>query len=72
MTSTANAVPADKKTIEYASEVRFGVVLYGGVSLAIYINGVANEIYEMVCATPKDGCNPGATTGTREVYRRLA
>lgn len=72
MTSTTNAPPAEKQPIEYASEVRFGVVLYGGVSLAIYINGVANEIYEMVCATPKDGPGAGAMTGTREVYRRLA
>jgi patatin-related protein len=56
----------------YASEVRFGVVMYGGVSLAIYINGVANELYEMNCATPKaDGAAvPGGST--REVYRKLS
>jgi hypothetical protein len=56
----------------YAGEVRFGVVMYGGVSLAIYINGVANELYEMCCATPKvDGAAPAADT-TRAVYRRLS
>lgn len=56
----------------YAGEVRFGVVMYGGVSLAIYINGVANELYEMCCATPKvDGAavDPGST---RAVYRKLS
>lgn len=60
----------------YTSEVRFGVVMYGGVSLAIYINGVANELYEMSCATPKSsdrgaGQRPPAGS-TREVYRKLS
>jgi hypothetical protein len=32
-------------------EVRFAVVMYGGVSLAIYINGVAQELLNMVRAT---------------------
>jgi patatin-related protein len=31
--------------------VRFAVVLYGGVSLAIYINGVVQELFRLVCAT---------------------
>lgn len=55
----------------YAHEVRFGVVMYGGVSLAVYINGVTNELYEMACATPKacDGQNVG---GTRDVYRKAS
>jgi hypothetical protein len=39
----------------YRSEVRFGVVMYGGVSLAIYINGVANELYEMAWCH-SEGC----------------
>ena len=25
---------------EYTNEVRFAIVMYGGVSLAIYINGI--------------------------------
>jgi patatin-related protein len=55
----------------YARELRFGVVMYGGVSLAIYINGVSNELYEMACATPKIdvGRNVG---GTRDVYRKAS
>ena len=64
---------------DYTAEVRFGVVMYGGVSLAIYINGVTNEIFEMACATPLDGASlirerdeaPFAAT-TREIYSRLS
>jgi len=56
----------------YASEARFGVVMYGGVSLAIYINGVANELYEMCCATPKVDGEAPAENSTRAVYRRLS
>jgi patatin-related protein len=55
----------------YDAEIRFGVVMYGGVSLAIYINGVANELYEMACSTPKGGAAPAAE-GTRRVYRWLS
>ena len=29
-------------------EVRFGIVMYGGVSLAIYINGVSQELFNAV------------------------
>ena len=32
-------------------EMRFAVVLYGGVSLAIYINGVVQELLHLVRAT---------------------
>lgn len=56
----------------YAGEVRFGVVMYGGVSLALYINGVANELYEMCCATPKVDGAPPDPGSTRAVYRRLS
>ena len=58
----------------YLSEVRFGVVMYGGVSLAIYINGVANELYEMARATPRAGTpqSAQAASGTREVYAWLS
>ena len=34
-------------------EIRFAVVMYGGVSLAIYINGVAQELFKMVRATAR-------------------
>ena len=59
---------------EYTAEVRFGVVMYGGVSLAIYINGVTNEIFEMACATPRDGVfiDEVGEPFTRSIYRRLS
>jgi patatin-related protein len=33
---------------EFAHEVRLGLVLYGGVSLAIYMNGTTNELHRAV------------------------
>ena len=36
---------------EAEQEIRFAVVLYGGVSLAIYINGVVQELLRLVRAT---------------------
>ncbi|HWN09297.1 MAG TPA: patatin-like protein [Pyrinomonadaceae bacterium] len=41
-------------TVNYTKEVRFAVVMYGGVSLAIYINGIAQEMLRWVRATAKD------------------
>lgn len=59
---------------DYSAEIRFGVVMYGGVSLAVYINGVTNELFEMACATPRDGhaLDHSGASGTREIYRRLS
>ncbi|MFL6518617.1 MAG: patatin-like protein [Chthoniobacterales bacterium] len=66
-------------TINPEREVRFAVVMYGGVSLAIYINGVAQELLNMVRATaPKTagGSEPllplEALTSSEAVYRKLA
>lgn len=39
--------------VEYTQEVRFAVVMYGGVSLAIYINGIAQELLRWVRSTAK-------------------
>jgi patatin-related protein len=53
-------------------EVRFAIVLYGGVSLAIYINGVVQELLRLVRSTVV-----GSTASLPElefsekVYRRL-
>jgi patatin-related protein len=62
-------------------EIRFAVVLYGGVSLAIYINGVVQELLHLVRATAPEaptGESPDAAwkseaelTSTERVYRRL-
>jgi predicted acylesterase/phospholipase RssA len=50
-------------------EIRFAVVLYGGVSLAIYINGVVQELLRMVRAT--SGLQPRNTGTSEGVYRKL-
>jgi hypothetical protein len=39
--------PAGSPAAEVTQEVRFAVVMYGGVSLCIYINGVAQELLEL-------------------------
>jgi len=70
MTATVAGAPAAQTNL-YAREIRFGVVMYGGVSLAIYINGVTNELYEMACATPKKSDDLGIG-GTRDVYRKAS
>jgi patatin-related protein len=63
--------------MEVRKEVRFAVVMYGGVSLAIYINGVAQELLKMVRATAADarGEDPLLSDeelrGTERVYRQL-
>lgn len=73
-TTTPLPPPADAATPEYTAEIRFGVVMYGGVSLAIYINGVTNELFEMACATPRSGVtlDRDQEPSTREIYRRLS
>ncbi|HET9857969.1 MAG TPA: patatin-like protein, partial [Chthoniobacterales bacterium] len=62
-------------------EVRFAVVMYGGVSLAIYINGVAQELLNLVRATAPKTTDPASTAlldarepelvGAILVYRKL-
>lgn len=54
---------------EIREEIRFGVVLYGGVSLAVYINGVTQELYRLVRSTAVD---PATLTGTEKVYQDLS
>ncbi len=51
-------------------EVRFALVMYGGVSLAVYMNGVAQEFFHLVRATSENAS--GEATGTEAVYRELA
>ncbi len=75
MTSRSGRSPATGTgDPDYESEIRFGVVMYGGVSLAIYINGVTNEIYELACSTPREGItiDPAGEPFTRTLYRRLS
>ncbi len=60
-------------------EVRLAVVMYGGVSLAIYINGVTEELYRLVQSTAADRTDnsntplfpDGALTSSSRVYRKI-
>ncbi|HEV7642764.1 MAG TPA: patatin-like protein [Pyrinomonadaceae bacterium] len=54
---------------EISKQIKFAVVMYGGGSLAIYINGVAQELLKMVQAT---NTKPGTLTGTSIIYRKIA
>ena len=46
MSTTEESLNADWP--ERSREIRMGLVMYGGVSLAVYINGVAQEFYHAV------------------------
>jgi patatin-related protein len=68
---------------EATQEIRYAVVMYGGVSLAIYINGVVQELLHLVRATapaqpptltevPSEALVPDdELTGSEAVYRKL-
>jgi patatin-related protein len=71
--------PPAAPPLDVSQEIRFAIVMYGGVSLAIYINGVAQEFLRLVRATaadPKDRNQPllseSELKGTERVYRRAA
>jgi patatin-related protein len=78
-----SAASANPK-VELDKEVRFAVVMYGGISLAIYINGVAQELLHMARATaelnPAQGSddrlpingNDFKFTDTERVYRKVS
>lgn len=53
-------------------ETRFAVVMYGGVSLAVYMNGIAQELLSMVRSTSLSIGDPDDLTGTASVYRKIA
>ncbi len=44
---------SDRPLFTPTQEVRFAVVMYGGVSLAIYINGVVQELLQRTGAPAK-------------------
>lgn len=79
--SVTLASGATKPSVDFDQEVRFAVVMYGGSSLAIYINGVAQELLRLVRATAPEfgGTSNGRQAhladeelqGSERVYRRL-
>ena len=54
----------------FRKEVRFAVVMYGGVSLAIYMNGITTELLNLVRST--SGAPGTGKSSTECVYRKLA
>jgi patatin-related protein len=77
---STNSNGAAKPPVDFDQEVRFAVVMYGGASLAIYINGVAQEILRLVRSTaPEFGAALGRQAyktdeelrGSERVYRLL-
>ncbi len=52
-------------------ELRIGLVLYGGVSLAVYMNGVVTEIWNALRASVARNPDVMPAAGTAEVYRKL-
>lgn len=64
-----NTTPSSR---DVSQEIRFAVVLYGGVSLAIYINGVTRELFNLARASaPKDE-RISPLSPLEEVYAELA
>ncbi|MFY9675094.1 MAG: patatin-like protein, partial [Terriglobales bacterium] len=67
---------------DVTNEIRFAVVMYGGVSLAIYMNGIAQELLHLVRSTARKGWEGDEVCqfrfaddeldGTEKVYRDLA
>ena len=54
------------------TEVRFAVVIYGGISLAVYMNGIVQELLSMVRSTSPLALDPSKLNGTAAAYRDIA
>ena len=69
-----SSTPPAAPPVQFTNEVRYAVVMYGGVSLCIYINGVAQELLELsrVTSTDADERILHAPRGAGAVYRRIA
>ena len=52
-------------------ELRVGLVLYGGVSLAVYMNGVVTELWHALRASQSRNPNGEVVDGAAAVYRDL-
>ena len=72
------ADPGSPLSVPPLREIRLAVVLYGGVSLCIYMNGVVQELLHLVRATaPRSRQDPtlppaAQLSSTEPVYRRLS
>lgn len=62
--------------IDENKEIRFAVVMYGGVSLAVYMNGITQELLKMVRSTAKNENSDALLKNdqlesTEKIYRKL-
>jgi patatin-related protein len=81
MSNPTNRPDAPKPLTDFSQEVRFAVVMYGGSSLAIYINGVAQELLRLARATaPEAGSDADVRVahladeelrGSERIYRHI-
>lgn len=71
---------SSKPPVAFTQEIRFAVVMYGGSSLCIYMNGVAQELLRLVRATAPDPSNENVAYhpdgsdklgGSGQIYRKL-
>jgi patatin-related protein len=69
-TALPPTVAASARPLQYSQEVRFAVVMYGGVSLAIYINGIAQELLRLVRSTARNG--KADLSSTERIYRKVS
>src|SRR5439155_25636689 len=64
--------PAVTAATAATKELRLALVLYGGVSLAIYMHGITKELHKLVLAScalaDDDGTNPFPAATTEHVY----
>ena len=67
-------VPELADANDISAEYRFAVVMYGGISLAVYMNGISQELLSLVRSTAEPEKNGKKTelTGTDRIYRELA
>jgi patatin-related protein len=68
-TAATGSIAGTNEPDNIEREVRFAVVIYGGVSLAIYINGIVQELLNMVLSTGRPSAQ---LTQLQQVYRDLA
>lgn len=72
----ADTTPREANTVGVAGvrELRLGLVLYGGVSLAIYMHGASKELHRLVRGSARVGetAEPSSLTPSERVYRDLA
>ena len=71
MSSPEPSTPTPPAGASEVRELRLGVVLYGGASLAIYMHGTTKELQRLVKASALAERSAQGTTSTERVYAEL-